>query len=95
MTVLLTICLLSSVSGFAETDDYKKAKDVKTEWVIWDLSFARPAGMFAIATGTTLFLLSLPFTLPSRSVKSAADKLIMDPLKFTFTRPPGQWGEEY
>ena len=38
-----------------------------------------------------IFVVALPFTLASDSTGDAWDALVIDPLKFTFTRPLGQF----
>lgn len=55
-----------------------------------DVIVLRPLGIAATALGTGLFLLALPFSLPSDSVDEVADKLVVDPAKFTFNRPLGK-----
>ena len=52
-----------------------------------DLLFARPLGFAAGIVGTGLFIVSLPFTIPARSVDKAAKMFISDPFRFSFSRP--------
>lgn len=54
--------------------------------MVGDLLIARPLGLAATAIGTTAFVVSLPFTLLSNSVGSAAEALVVEPAKMTFTR---------
>ncbi len=51
-----------------------------------DLLIARPLGVLASAAGTAIFLVSLPFTIPTGSVDRAAQIFIVNPLKFSFSR---------
>ncbi len=51
-----------------------------------DILFARPVGIVAAAAGTCLFVVGLPFTLPSRSVKESFDIFVVKPWKFSFVR---------
>jgi hypothetical protein len=57
--------------------------------MIFDLVFARPLGVFAIAFGTAVYVVSLPFSLPSGNAGQAFDKLMKEPVKYTFARPLG------
>jgi hypothetical protein len=57
--------------------------------VVYDVLFMRPLGVVATALGATLFIVGLPFTIPSRSVGVAAEKLVAAPFNFTFCRPIG------
>lgn len=58
--------------------------------MFFDIVFTRPLGLLAIALGTAVFVVGLPFTIPTGSVGDAADKLIADPLGYTFKRPVGE-----
>ena len=40
--------------------------------------------------GTAVFVVTLPFSIPTKSVDKAAQKLIVDPARYTFVRPLGQ-----
>lgn len=54
-----------------------------------DAVFVRPCCLVATALGSVLFVVSLPFALPSKSVRRAAHSLVISPAKSTFTRPLG------
>ncbi len=58
--------------------------------IVFDVLITRPLGIVATAVGAAVFIVGLPFTIPTRSVGVAADKLVVDPLKFTFRRPVGE-----
>jgi hypothetical protein len=64
------------------------AKDdpITDEWNTVDLLIARPFGIAAWIIGTGVFILSLPFTIPTRSVEEAAQMLVVKPFKFSFER---------
>ena len=59
--------------------------------VIGDVILARPAGLLAIVAGSAVFVVSLPFSLPTGSVPKVAQRLILDPVEFTFVRPVGNF----
>ena len=52
---------------------------------------ARPLGLVASVLGAAVFVVTLPFTLPSHSVHSAAKELVAVPAQYTFKRPLGQF----
>ena len=52
---------------------------------------ARPLGLVASVLGAVVFVVTLPFTLPSKSVDSAAKELVAVPAQYTFKRPLGQF----
>jgi hypothetical protein len=54
-----------------------------------DALIARPIGLALTVAGTATFLITLPFSIPSHSVKTAAQGLIVKPGGYTFKRPLG------
>ena len=64
--------------------------DVSAESIIVDGLLLRPGGIVATVVGTAVFVVTLPFSIPTKSVDKAARKLIVDPAKYTFVRPMGQ-----
>jgi hypothetical protein len=55
-----------------------------------DLLLVRPLSFGATLLGTAVFLVGLPVIAASNSTQQAAEKLIEDPMKYTFQRPLGQ-----
>ncbi len=43
-----------------------------------------------VALGAGVFIIALPFTLPTGTVGTVADKLVIEPFRFTFQRPIGE-----
>jgi hypothetical protein len=81
--ILLTLLLVSPslcVEGWAQT------KTPNDELPLADLLIARPLGAAAAIVGTGLFIVSLPLTIPTKSVDKAAKMLITDPFHFSFYR---------
>ena len=87
LVLLVTTSLASAEIPYA-TDD--KAADVPAEAIIADALVLRPLGLAATVVGTAVFVVSLPFSLLTKRVDKAAQKLVVDPAKYTFTRPLGQ-----
>lgn len=56
------------------------------QWQMIDILIARPMGIVAGILGTGIFILSLPYTIPTKGVDEAAETFIKRPFKFTFTR---------
>ena len=79
LTVLLVLGGISS-GGWAQEKSYND------EYNIVDLFIARPLAVIAAAAGTGLFILSLPFTLPTRSVEDSFNMFVVEPWKFSFVR---------
>ncbi|RMF89794.1 MAG: hypothetical protein D6736_07780 [Nitrospinota bacterium] len=60
------------------------------EAMIADALLLRPLGLVATLLGVAVFIVSLPFSLPTQSAVEAAQKLVLEPAKYTFARPLGQ-----
>ena len=59
-----------------------------------DVLVVRPLALVATVVGTAVFVVGLLFSIPSGSVDYTAQKLIVEPFKFTFTRPVGEFNED-
>ena len=59
--------------------------------MVADVIIARPAGFVGTILGSAVFILALPFAALSRSIEPVAQTLVVDPFKFTFTRPVGDF----
>jgi hypothetical protein len=57
----------------------------------FDAVLGRPVGLAATVVGSALFVVSLPFTATSGSIKPSADALVGAPARFTFSRPLGDF----
>ncbi|MBV62228.1 hypothetical protein [Abyssibacter profundi] len=56
----------------------------------FDLLIVRPIGLVTTVAGAGLFVLSVPFSaIQGKSPLDAADTLVVEPARFTFTRPLG------
>jgi hypothetical protein len=84
LIVLLVIGGLSS-AGWA-ADKLRRDDPMTQGWSLLDLLAARPLGIAAGIGGSAVFVVTLPFTLPSGSVGDAADMFIAQPFQFSFLR---------
>lgn len=85
--ILALIVTAAPVSSFAQAD---RPEPSATE-ITFDVLIIRPLGISATIVGTGLFIVSLPFTLPTGGVGLSARKLVADPFAFTFLRPVGYY----
>jgi len=84
--VFLVVCALfaSTAQAFAEPPKDGMA-------IVADVLLVRPVGLVAGVFGSAMFLVSLPFSIPSDSVGTAGKLLVADPFEFTFQRPLGDF----
>jgi hypothetical protein len=84
LVLILAVSLcVASVPAFAGTENDGS--------VIGDILFARPLGIAGIAAGAGLFIISLPFAAITGCVDKTARTLVVNPVKFTFDRPVGDF----
>ena len=89
LVVVLFLCATSLVHA-AENSYMARTEDVSAEEIIVDGLLLRPGGLVATVVGTAVFVVTLPFSIPTKSVDKAAQRLIVDPVRYTFVRPLGQ-----
>lgn len=94
LTVAVLFLYATSLVHASEDSSYTLASrsdgDVSAEAILADGLILRPAGVLATLVGTVAFVVTLPFSIPTRSVDKAAQKLVVDPARYTFVRPLGQ-----
>ncbi len=84
--VLAMISLLTGGFWSCGWAQWEREDPIRDEYAAFDIVAARPIGIVATIVGSGLFVVSLPFTIPTRSVKTAADMFIVDPFRFSFVR---------
>jgi hypothetical protein len=86
--LLLTVSLvIGSLYSTGWAGDKLRRDDPMTQgWSLVDLLVARPLGIAAAIGGSAVFVVTLPFTLPSGSVGDAANMFIVQPFQFSFLR---------
>jgi len=70
---------------------YTDKEDIDAGAMAADFLFARPIGIVSVVAGAAIFIVSLPFSALGGNVKDAAQKLVKDPINFTFKRPLGEF----
>jgi hypothetical protein len=90
LVAILFLWATSLVHAAEDTSYTMRTEAVSAEAIIADGLLLRPGGLVATVLGTAVFVVTLPFSIPTKSVEKAAQKLIVDPAKYTFVRPLGQ-----
>ena len=67
------------------------ANNPTADEIVPDLLFVRPVSFASIFVDAALFIVSLPVAIPSGSVGQVWQHLLVDPTKFTFVRPIGDF----
>lgn len=97
--VMMCLLLISSFvvvfGATAQAQDTSQSKEYTVQGqasdssMLVDIFVARPLGFIGTATGTAVFVVSLPFSALGRNVDSAFDEMVVQPARYTFLRPLG------
>jgi hypothetical protein len=90
---LLAVAALSALTAVPAMAEEPLPAERKSMDMGFDMMVARPLGLLSVIGGSALFVVSLPFTIPSGSMDSAADELVKKPIDYTFRRPLGEIGQ--
>ena len=88
LTMTILIVFILAITSPALAGDGDRAFDATV-----DILLVRPVSFAATVVGTAVFIVSLPFSIPSRSVGDTAKALVAEPFNYTFTRPVGVFSE--
>jgi hypothetical protein len=80
--LIAVMLIISSAPAFGYDDGMSMTMDAL---------IVRPVGLAATVFGTALFIVALPFAIPSGSVGATACALVVTPCKYTFVRPIGDF----
>ena len=83
LAILLSVTVVLSALS---VEGWAQAKTTDEELPMMDLLLARPLGAAAGIVGTALFIVTLPFTIPTKSTDKSAKMFIVDPFNFSFSR---------
>jgi hypothetical protein len=78
--------ITSLIIGIFFSYSWAQDETRRDELNVLDVILARPLGVVAGIIGTGVFIVSLPFTIPTKSVEKAANIFIVEPFKFSFVR---------
>lgn len=84
--LMTSIILATSLFAVSSTPTLAGSTDIK----IADVVIMRPAGIAATVIGSVLYVVTLPATYPMGYGAKSLDKLVMEPARYTFTRPIGE-----
>jgi len=89
--VLVTALVFIPFGTSALAETYTNKDEIDAGIMAADFLFARPIGLLSVVAGSALFVVSLPFSALGGNVKDASQKLVMDPVNYTFNRPLGEF----
>jgi len=87
--LLVSALILPPVTAAAGEEYYSDLSD-KAGFMVADFLIIRPAGIVATAAGSIFYVLSLPFSIAGGNQPEAYQKMVVEPARYTFTRPLGE-----
>jgi hypothetical protein len=85
--IILVVCVSAMPLSAA---DPTEAGEPSPDEVAADLLFIRPIALCSIVVGSAIFVVFLPFTIPTGNFSLSGKKLVLEPVKYTFLKPLGE-----
>jgi len=91
--VLLMVASLMLIpfASAALAQEYFEAEPPTGGAMVFDFCVVRPVGIIATAVGAVFFVVSWPFSALGDNTDVAGQKLVKEPVAFTFKRPLGEF----
>ncbi len=93
IVLVIALMLVVPFGSTALAQNSDEDKQLTVGKMVVDALIVRPLGIAATIIGTALFVVSLPFSALGGNTKAAYERLIVDPAKFTFKRPLGDFDQ--
>ena len=90
MIVLVFTAVMFPGSALAQ-DDTHITQEISAHAMAWDVFFVRPLGVASIVICSGVFVIAWPFAALSGNTEAAYQKLIVNPVTFTFGRELGDF----
>ena len=89
--VMIASMMIMPLATTAFAEEYFEAEEPSGGAMIFDFTVVRPVGIVATAVGCIFFVVSSPFAALGGNIDTASEKLVKDPIAFTFKRPLGEF----
>lgn len=87
----ISCAALMAGSALAMAQDSFPSGGGDSEAMLPDLFIVRPVALVGTVLGAAVFLVALPFTVPTRTTGEAANVFVVSPFEYTFNRPLGDF----
>ena len=89
--MMIAAMMIMPLATTAFAGEYFEAEEPSGGAMMFDLAVVRPVGIVATAVGCVFFIVSSPFSALGGNIDSAGEKLVKDPVAYTFKRPLGEF----
>lgn len=87
--LLIAAMMIMPLATTAFAAEYFEVEEPSGGAMMFDLVVVRPVGIVATAVGCVFFVVSSPFSALGGNIDAAGEKLVKDPVAYTFKRPLG------
>lgn len=91
LVVLVVALGMVAANPAMAVDDYASADAPSAGAMVVDAAIVRPLSLVATVLGAGVFLVALPFSLTGMNTDKADQRLVVEPLRYTFQRPLGDF----
>ncbi len=74
-----------------KTEEETRLEEISGEQMMVDFFLLRPAGFLATVVGSAFFVVSLPLNYATGTTRPAYEKLVINPVHYTFQRTLGDF----
>ena len=89
--VMIAAMMIMPLATTAFAEEYFEAEDPSGGAMMFDFVVVRPIGIVATAVGCVFFVVSSPFAALGGNIDAAGEKLVKNPVAYTFKRPLGEF----
>ncbi len=89
--VMIAAMMIMPLATTAFAEEYFEAEDPSGGAMMYDFAVVRPIGIVATAVGCVFFVVSSPFAALGGNIDTAGEKLVKNPVAYTFKRPLGEF----
>ncbi len=89
--VMIAAMIIMPLATSALATEYFDAEDPSGGEMMFDFAVLRPVGIVATAVGCVFFVVSSPFAALGGNIDTASEKLVKNPVAYTFKRPLGEF----
>ena len=87
--LLIAAMMIMPLATTAFAEEYFEVEEPSGGAMMFDFVVVRPVGIVATAVGCVFFVVSSPFSALGGNIDAAGEKLVKDPVAYTFKRPLG------
>jgi hypothetical protein len=89
LAIILAVMIVASSASVSMAREYDSHKEPADSTILFDTVAIRPLGIAATALGVCVLIVSLPFTVPTKTADRVSKTLVVAPYEYTFERPIG------